>query len=46
MASISAVFLLINLRTYDGILLLLYYAQDSAIQIDINNKSVSHGYDN
>jgi hypothetical protein len=25
--------------------LLLYYAQDSVIQIDINNKSIPHAYD-
>jgi hypothetical protein len=28
-----------------GVLLLLYYAQDSVIQIDINNKSILHAYD-
>jgi hypothetical protein len=42
MVSIPVVFMLINC---DGILLLLYYAQDSVIQIGINNKSISHAYD-
>jgi hypothetical protein len=45
MVSIPVVFMLINPRTYDGVLLLLYYAQDSVIQIDINNKSIPHAYD-
>jgi hypothetical protein len=36
--------MLINPRTYDGVLSLLYYAQDSAIQININNKSIPHAY--
>jgi hypothetical protein len=40
MVSIPIVFLLINPRTYDGILPLLYYTQDSVIKIDINNKSI------
>jgi len=31
---------LINPRTYDGVLSLLYYAQDSVIQIYINNKFI------
>jgi len=35
-----------NPRTCDGVLLLLYYAQDSVIQIDINNKSIPHAYGN
>jgi hypothetical protein len=38
-------FMLINPRTCVGILSLLYYAQDSVIQIDINNKSIPHAYD-
>jgi hypothetical protein len=38
-------FMLINPRTYDGVLSLLYYAQNSAIQIDINNKSILHACD-
>jgi hypothetical protein len=41
---ISVVFMLINRRTYDGILSLLYYAKDSVIQIDINNKSIPQAY--
>jgi hypothetical protein len=44
MVSISIVFILINPRTYDGVLLLLYYAQDSVIQIDINNEFIQHAY--
>jgi hypothetical protein len=39
MVSIPVVFMLINPRACVGVLLLLYYAQDSVIQIDINNKS-------
>jgi hypothetical protein len=45
MVSIPVVFMLINPRTCDGVLLILYYAQDSVIQIDINNKSIPHAYD-
>jgi hypothetical protein len=45
MVSIPVVFILINPRTCDGVLLLLYYAQDSVIQIDINNKSIPYAYD-
>jgi len=44
MTSIPVVLMLINPRTCDGVLSLLYYAQDSAIQIDINNKSIPHAY--
>jgi hypothetical protein len=45
MVSIPVVFILINPRTCDGVLLLLYYAQDSVIQININNKFIPHAYD-
>jgi hypothetical protein len=45
MVSISVVFMLIKPRTCDEVHLLLYYAQDSVIQIDINNKSIPHAYD-
>jgi hypothetical protein len=45
MVYILVVFMLINPRTRDGVLLLLYYAQDSVIQIDINNTSIPHTYD-
>jgi hypothetical protein len=45
MASIPIVFMLINPRTCDGVLLLLYYDQDLVIQIDINNKSILHEFD-
>jgi hypothetical protein len=45
MVSIPVVFMLINPGTCVGVLLLLYYAQDSVIQIDINNKSIPHAYD-
>jgi hypothetical protein len=44
MVSILVVFMLINPRTCDGILSLLYYAQDSVIQININNKSITQAY--
>jgi hypothetical protein len=44
MVSIPVVFILVNPRTCDGILLLLYYAQDLVIQIDINNKSIPQAY--
>jgi hypothetical protein len=37
--------MLINPRTYDVAFSLLYYAQDSIIQININNKSIPHAYD-
>jgi hypothetical protein len=40
MVSIPIAFMLINPRTCDGILSLLYYVKDSVIQIDINNKSI------
>jgi hypothetical protein len=40
--SIPVVFMLINSRTCVKVLSLLYYAQDSVIQIDINNKSIPH----
>jgi hypothetical protein len=36
--------MLINPRTCDGVFSLLYYAQDSVIQIDINNKSILQAY--
>jgi hypothetical protein len=45
MTSIPIIFMLINLKTCDEVLSLLYYVQDSAIQIDINNKSIPHAYD-
>jgi len=45
MVSIPVVFMLINQRTCGGVLLLLYYAQELVIQIDINNKSIPHAYD-
>jgi len=45
MVSILVVFMLINPMTCDEVLLLLYYAQDSVIQIEINNKSIPHAYD-
>jgi hypothetical protein len=45
MVSIPVIFMLINSRTCVGVLLLLDYAQDSVIQIDINNKSIQHAYD-
>jgi hypothetical protein len=44
MASIPVVFMLINPGTCDGVLLLLYYAQDSTIQSNINNKSIPYVY--
>jgi hypothetical protein len=44
MVSITDVFMLINSRTSDGVLLLLYYAQDSVIQIDMNNKYIPQAY--
>jgi hypothetical protein len=40
------VFMLIDLRTYDEVLSLFYYAQNSVIQININNKFIPHAYDN
>jgi hypothetical protein len=45
MVSIPVIFMLINPRTCDGVLLLLYCTQDSVIQNDINNKSIPHAYD-
>jgi hypothetical protein len=45
MVSIPVVFMLINPRTCHGVLSLLYYVQDLVIQIDINNKSIPHAYD-
>jgi hypothetical protein len=45
MVSIPVVFMLINPRTCVEVLSLPYYAQDSVIQIDINNKSITHAYD-
>jgi hypothetical protein len=45
MVSIPVAFMLIYPRTYGGVLLLLYYVQDSVIQININNKSIPHAYD-
>jgi len=45
MKSILVVFMLINPMTCDGVFLLLYYAKDSVIQIDLNNKSIPHAYD-
>jgi len=36
---------LISPRTRDEVISLLYYAQDSVIQIDINNKLIPHAYD-
>jgi hypothetical protein len=44
MVSIPVVFMLINPRICDMILLLLYYAHDLVIQIDINNKSIPQEY--
>jgi hypothetical protein len=44
MVSIPVVFMLINPRICDGILSLLYYAHDSVIQININNKSKLQEY--
>jgi hypothetical protein len=44
MVSIPVVFMLINLRTCDGVLSVLYYAQDLVIQIDINNKFIPQAY--
>lgn len=44
MVSISVVFMLINPRTCGGVLSLLYYVQDSVIQIDINNKHIPQAY--
>jgi len=44
MVSILIVFMLFNLRTCDGVLSLLYCAQDPVIQIDINNKSILQAY--
>jgi len=44
MISIPVVFMLINPRTCVGVLPLLYYAQESVIQIDINNKSIPQEY--
>jgi hypothetical protein len=45
MAPVPVVFMLINPRTYDVVLSLFNYAWDSVIQIDINNKSIPHAYD-
>jgi hypothetical protein len=45
MVSIPVVFVLINSRTCDGVLSLLYYAKESVIQININNKSIPFAYD-
>jgi hypothetical protein len=45
MASILVVFILINPLTCDENLSLFYYAQDSVIQIDINNKFIPYAYD-
>jgi hypothetical protein len=45
MVFIPIVFMLINPRTCDWVLSLLYYVQDSVIQIDINNKSIPQAYD-
>jgi hypothetical protein len=45
MVSILVVIMLINTRTCDGILSLLYYSQDSVIQINRNNKSIPYAYD-
>jgi hypothetical protein len=42
MVYVPVVFMLINPRTYDGVLSLLYY--DSVIQIDINNKSIPQAF--
>jgi hypothetical protein len=44
MVYILVVFMSINPRTCVGVLSLLYYAQDSVIQIDINNKSIPQEY--
>jgi hypothetical protein len=44
MVSILVVFMLINPRTCDRVISLLYYAQDSVIEIDINNKFIPHAY--
>jgi hypothetical protein len=41
---IPVVVMCINPRTCDEVLSLLYYAQDSVIQIDINNKSMPQAY--
>jgi hypothetical protein len=42
MVYVPVVFMLINPRTYDEVLSLLYY--DSVIQIDINNKSIPQAF--
>jgi len=44
MVFIPVVFMLINQRTCGEVLSLQYYAQDSVIQIDINNKVIPQEY--